>query len=270
MIFVNHCHVFPKSPDLEAQLGTIGTLDKLVETMKKCGIQRAVAFAPFRERGWSPSFGESPNRWLIEELPSYPELVGFACINPKSPGAVRELEEAWRGGLLGVKLHPAIQKFRPNDRRFFRFYEKAQELGLILDFHTGSHGWRLLEYQPLLLDDIAHAFPRLKIVVEHVGGRHFYNQALALLMDKENVYAGVTSCLDENNKAWFLGPRKIEELAHLIGPERMIYGTDFPYNDWRRIRSDINIIKSLNLTQPAKESILGASLEKLLKNTRQK
>jgi len=91
-----------------------------------------------------------------------------------------------------------------------------------------------------------------------------------LLMDKENVYAGVTSCLDENNKAWFLGPRKIEELAHLIGPERMIYGTDFLYNDWRRIRSDINIIKSLNLTQPAKESILGASLEKLLKNAQQK
>ena len=269
MIFVNHCHVFPEAPDLEAQLGIIGTLDKLIDTMKKCGIEKAVAFAPFKEWGWRPTIGENPNRWLIEELPSYPEIVGFACINPRSPGAVRELEEAWRGGLLGVKLHPAIQKFRLNDRSIFGFYEKAQELGMILDFHTGSHGWRLLEYQPLLLDDVAYAFPRLKIVIEHVGGCHFYNQALALLMDKRNVYAGISSCLDESDKRWFLGPRKIEEIASFVGQDKMIYGTDFPYNDWKRIRSDIEIIKGLNLTQSAKESILGASLENLLKNAQQ-
>jgi len=270
MIFVNHCHVFPETPDLEAQLGIIGTLDRLVDTMKRCGVEKAVAFAPFEEWGWRPTIGEDPNRWLAEKLPSYPEIVGFACINPKSPGAVKKLEKAWREGLLGVKLHPAIQKFRLNDRSIFGFYEKAEELGMILDFHTGSHGWRLLEYQPLLLDDVAYAFPRLRIVIEHVGGRLFYTQALALLTDKRNVYAGISSCLDENNKKWFLGPRRIEEIASLVGPDRMIYGTDFPYNDWKRIRSDIETIKDLDLTQSAKKRILGASLENLLETSANK
>jgi len=269
MLFVNHCHVFPESPDLEANLGIIGTLDRLVDTMKKCGIGKAVAFAPFEEWGWRPSIGESPNHWLAEKLQSYPEIVGFACINPKSSEAVKELERARGEGLLGVKLHPAIHKFRLNDTNIFPFYRKAEELGMLLDFHTGSHGWRLLEYQPLLLDDVAFAFPDLRIVIEHVGGRHFYGQALALLMDKKNVYAGISSCLDEGNKSWFLGPAIVEEIASLVGPDRMIYGTDFPYNDWRRTRRDIEIIRSLDLPESAKERILGGSLEGLLKDAQQ-
>jgi len=49
---------------------------------------------------------------------------------------------------------------------------------------------------------------------------------------------------------------------------RIIYGTDFPYNDRKCIRSDIETIKNSNLTQTAKENVLGASLENLLKNIR--
>ncbi len=246
------------------ELGTIGTLDKLVSTMKECGIDKAVAFAPFEE--WTPSSVGDPNDWLANELPSYSEIVGYACINPKSPGAVEKLEKAWRRDLLGAKLHPAIHKFRLNDKEIFGFYRKAEELGMVLDFHTGSHGWRLLEYQPLLLDDVAYAFPELKMVMEHVGGRYFYHQAMALMLDKKNVYAGISSCLDEDaNRAWFLGAKKLEEIAALVGEDRMIYGTDFPYNDSKRILSDIKIIKSLKLMHSAREKILGGNLERLIK-----
>ena len=265
MLFVNHCHVFPESPDLPAQLGVVGTLDRLVDVMKRCGIDRAVAFAPFEEWGWSSAFGGDPNEWLADELPSYPELVGFACINPKSPDAVERLERAWRRGLLGVKLHPPIQRFRPNDRSLFRFYGKAEELGMVLDFHTGIHGWRLTEYQPLLLDDVAYEFPNLKIIMEHVGGALFYNQAVAVMLDKRNVYAGVATVLDENAVSWFLGAEKIEELVKLIGEDRLVYGTDFPYNGWERISKDIEMIKNLDISESAKKKILGENLARILK-----
>jgi len=269
-LFVNHCHVFPKKSDSPGELGIIGTLDKLVDTMKKCRINKAVAFAPFEEQGWTQSIKRDANDWLAEELPSYHEIVGFACINPKSPKSLEKLEKAWRKGLLGVKLHPPIQEFRPNDEKIFEFYLKAQELGMILDFHTGTHGWRLLEYQPLLIDDVAYAFPKLNIVIEHVGGRYFYNQAMALMADKKNVYAGISSCLDEKaNKSWFLGAEKIEEIDALIGGERIIYGTDFPYNDWKRILKDVEIIKNSNLTESTKEKTLGGNLERLIKTVPQ-
>ena len=33
----------------------------------------------------------------------------------------------------------------------------------------------------------------------------------------------------------------------------MIYGTDFPYNDWKLIQKDIERVKNLNLTESAME-----------------
>ncbi|RJS85118.1 amidohydrolase [Candidatus Bathyarchaeota archaeon] len=256
-MFVNHCHVFPR--DVKAH----GSLEALVETMKECGIDKAVAFAPFEEL-MPPSYGD-PNEWLAEELRSYPEIVGFASINPILRDSVERLEKAWSLGLVGVKLHPPIQKFRINDPQAYRFYSKAEDLGVILDFHTGVHGWCLLHYRPLLIDDVAYTFPDLKIIIEHVGGRGMYEEALALLLNKKNVYAGISSCLNrETHKAWYIGGEKVEELVYLIGEERLIYGTDFPYNDAEEIKRDINTIMNLNLPQHVKDDILGGNLEKLL------
>ncbi len=257
-MFANHCHVFPEV------MRTDGTLNKLVNLMKNCGIDRAVAFAPFIEQ--TPEKIGDPNDWLANELKSYPEIVGFACINPISRDAVKQLEEAWNKNLLGVKLHPAIQKFRLNNKKIFDFYKKAQELDMILDFHTGVHGWRLLEYHPLLLDDVAYDFPELKMIVEHVGGRNFYDEAVALMLNNKNVYAGISSCLNkETHKAWYIGAEKVEEITSLIGEDRIIYGTDFPYNDLNHIFNDIKTIKHLNLTLQSKEKMLGDNLKRLLR-----
>ena len=263
MIFVNHCHVFPPSMKSE------GTLDVLVKTMRACSIDRAVAFAPFEERT-PPSIGD-PNEWLIRNLPSYPEIVGFACINPLSRNSVEKLEKAWSQGLLGVKLHPPIQRFRINDSKAYSFYSKAQELGVILDFHTGVHGWRLMEYRPLLLDDVAYAFPDLKIIIEHVGGRGLYDEALALLLNKRNVYAGISSCLnEETHKAWYIGTEGVEELADLIGEDRLIYGTDFPCicscgDQYGPNRRHLNILRDLELEEEVYEVIIYKNAERVLK-----
>ena len=40
-IFANHAHVFPKESKPE------GTVDKLLELMNECEIEKAVCFAPF-------------------------------------------------------------------------------------------------------------------------------------------------------------------------------------------------------------------------------
>jgi len=49
MIFVNHYCVFPETPDLEAQLKIIRTLNRLIEMMKKYRIKKTVSFAPLKE-----------------------------------------------------------------------------------------------------------------------------------------------------------------------------------------------------------------------------
>lgn len=60
------------------------------------------------------------------------------------------------------------------DDKACEVYSAAQENGLFLSFHTGLHWHRIADYQPLLFDEVAWNFPRLKFSMEHVGGYHFF------------------------------------------------------------------------------------------------
>ena len=135
--------------------------------------------------------------------------------------------------------------------------------------HTGVHGWNLESYLPLLIDKVAQAFPKLHIIIEHLGGEAFFNQALAVLQNNSNTYAGITTTLlrilHGKWNPWYQGTERIKIVIRRIGEERVIYGTDFPYNDVMITQKEIEIIKNLELNDRVKNKILGKNLEKLLK-----
>ena len=58
-------------------------------------------------------------------------LIGFATVDPMSPKqAVEELYHAINNlGLRGLKLHPQLQCFRPDDERAFRVMKQQKSLG---------------------------------------------------------------------------------------------------------------------------------------------
>ncbi len=62
-----------------------------------------------------------------------------------------------------------------NDPDLWPFYRKAEELGIVLDIHTGF-SWvppgKSKHSLPILLDDVARDFPDLKIVAFHMGYPH--------------------------------------------------------------------------------------------------
>jgi len=219
-IFVNHCHVFPKGC-FNKDKPKLGTPDDLLSLLKRLGIDRAVVFAPFEYK-----VRMDPNEWLSEALPEGANLIGFATINPVKRNSIRKLEKAIDMGLKGIKIHPPIMKFRINDYRAEAFYSLAEEYRLPLVFHTGVHGWLLRNYVPILLDDVAQAHPDLPIIIEHIGGAEFYQEALAVLRNNENMYAGITSTLQPEDE-WHIPLKDITKLIRVIGAHRIIYGTDY-------------------------------------------
>ena len=74
-IFANHAHVFPKESKPE------GTVDKLLELMDACEIEKAVCFAPFH--GHYEYFGlkGEPNEFLAEAILPHKNLVGFGTVD---------------------------------------------------------------------------------------------------------------------------------------------------------------------------------------------
>ena len=69
-------------------------------------------------------------------------MIAFASIDPMRGAAA--VEEAKRlvasGGIRGLKLHPPLQQFFPNDRAAYPLYEVFADAGLPVLFHTGHSG----------------------------------------------------------------------------------------------------------------------------------
>jgi len=227
--------------------------------MKKLGIDKAVAFALVPQM---PTFDF--NEWLLGKIKEDKSLYGFvAGINPTEKDAVKKLRKYISSGFVGVKLHPPVQGFRIDDPEADNFYSAAEELRLPLLFHTGVHGWYLEKYRPILLDKVAQNHPKLPIIIEHTGGFAFFYEALAVLQNNGNCYAGIAQTRRKDTP-WYIPQEWKNILLKTIGAGRIIYGADFPWNDYEQIKSDIEAIEGLNITSDEKKKILGENIEKLI------
>jgi len=267
-IFANHAHLWPEG----TYQGIKGGLVNLLRIMDKCGISKAVVFAPL-DGELGDSGDRKRNEWLLNEIKEHRDrLVPFANIAVTHPLAHQEARWAAESGFKGIKLHPSASKFNILDERATGFYEEAQKQKLILDFHTGVHcDNRIKDFHPLNFDELSYMFPDLTMIFEHVGGFCFFYDMLAVLQNgkkpggENNLYAGLTSILSRNRqKEWYLGPEKIGELIWQLGVDQLIYGLDFPWNQEEHIMQDFAIFDRMDISAVDKEKIFGGNLRKLL------
>lgn len=267
-MLINHCHVSPKGFGMERENPEIGTLPALQRIMREAGVERAVAFAPFGWEGgrWEEiGGGIGRNEWLCHELKKYPNLFGFATVYPQDHDAPQQLKRAIEMGLVGAKVHPPVMRIRPDAPSIEGFWQMAEELNIPVSIHTGVHGWFLRNYMPILLDDVAQKHPKLPIIIEHVGGIAFFEQALAVLQNNKNCYVGLTQCSGRDPKS-YLPPERIKLLLSTVGAQRIIYGLDYPWNpkNLDALRCDVEWVRSWDVSDEDKERILGGNLETLI------
>jgi predicted TIM-barrel fold metal-dependent hydrolase len=271
-MFLNHCHVFPHGafPDRPE----LGTLPELARFMDECGIETTVAFAPF----WGPRTkecldGEEINAWLYRNLQAYPNIRGAVAVSPADPNACELTAEYVAKGFVGVKTHPPAMGFRIDDPACDEFYALAADLGVFVLFHTGVHGGRLADYQPLLIDNIMHRHPDLKVIIEHMGvsdgiGRGFFDQALAVIFNhgsrwcKGGVYAGLTGLAKPQHR------QLLADTLQEAGSRRCVFGLDWPHMDGHaaaiaRYEAELAVLRSLRLTTEQVDDVLGGTLAEL-------
>ena len=263
MIFVNHAHIFPKN------VKPHGDIDSLMRFMDEVGIDKAVAFAPFVNQTLRGGIEENQNEWLAKQIKGNSRVVGFGTINFEN-NLEDEVERIFQLGFKGIKLHPPYQEFVIDGPEAFRVYAKAEQYGLFLSFHSGMHWHRLKENNVLLFDEVAWNFKNLRFSLEHIGGYHFFKEALAVMCNNsrdeiDHVYAGWTTVRDRYGKtAWALTDEQLETVILQTGEDRSIFGIDFPHCKADDIKWDIERIKRLNISEECKEKILGGTLEKIL------
>ncbi|TMD77285.1 MAG: amidohydrolase, partial [Chloroflexi bacterium] len=144
-----------------------------------------------------------PNEVVAKACREHPKtFVGFGSVDPlKGDIAVGELDHIASLRLKGVKLHPSLQAFQPDDERFWPLYERCEELGLVVLFHTGTsgigagqpggQGIRLDYARPIRLDAVAAAFPSLNVIAAHFG-YPWHLERLAMALHKTNIYIDIS------------------------------------------------------------------------------
>ncbi len=258
-MFANHCHVMPEG-SLDSSDPQAGTVATLLDIMDELDIERAVVFAP------RPKYIEDPhqaNQWLWEQVCNNPRLEGIMHLNTTDSRSLAIAEEFAKKGLRGIKTHPPAYRARIDDEAAYPFYELAAGLQLPIAFHTGFHGWLLDNYRPLLIDRIAQQFPDLQIIVEHMGGWEFFGEALAVVRNNSNCYAGITSTLAAD-WPWYIPGELLRHMISRVGSERVIFGTDYPFRSQDAIRADIEVVRSICNSPEETDNILGASLAALI------
>ena len=167
-------------------------------------VDRAFVFGIARAPGAPQTFGGMlPSKEANDAAASVAALcpdriIGFMSVHPEEPGVVEEMERCVHDlGLRGIKLGANYQNFEPMGPPARRVYEAAIRLGLPIVFHQGTSPFpnAPLRYaHPLVSDDIAIAYPELRMVLAHMG-HPWHTDTLMVIRKHPNVYADVSGLL---------------------------------------------------------------------------
>jgi predicted TIM-barrel fold metal-dependent hydrolase len=210
-------------------------------------------------RGWLG------NDWLSGLSDRFPGvLMGFGSVDPHDVDAVEEMRRCRDLGLKGLKFHPTMQRFRPDDERFYPLWETAETLGLICLFHTGTcgigagtpgaGGTKIRYSHPAFLDALGADFPSLTLVAAHFGWPWFL-ECLAIALHKTNVFIELSGWAPK-----YLPPEVTREIGRRLNGQTL-FGSDYPFISLDRWFSEFD---ALGLGEEARRAILADNAARLL------
>lgn len=159
---------------------------------------------------------------------AYPDkLIGFMTVHPDDPSCLDEIDRCRSDlGLQGVKLGPNYQNFDPLGVNAMRVFARAEELGLPILLHQGTSPNQFADLDfahPRHLDRVAVRFPRLRMVLAHMG-HPWQVDCIAVIRKHPHLYADISA---QFYRPWsyFNAFRLATEWGVL---DKLLFGSDLP------------------------------------------
>jgi predicted TIM-barrel fold metal-dependent hydrolase len=205
------------------------------------------------------------NRWICDVARTRPWMTPFVAADPHvlggESGAAHLREMAESHGARGIKIHPAVQRFRPDDPGMSAIYRECRDLGLAVLSHSGSSRGPFEWAEPAAFAPVLREHPGLTVVLAHLGGGRWHQTA-----ELAAAYPHVVFDLCEVIE-WTGGPDAPtdEQLAALIrevGPDRVVMGSDWP---WYDLAHTVERVRELpRLSDDERDGILGGNATRIL------
>lgn len=224
MIIDAHTHIFGRNLE--------GSAKKLLRSMDNAGIDKSAIFASF-------TTGIN-NESAIQISKKYSDrffAVGYASpfkSNTLVEHVTKLLEE---GKIRALKFYLGYEYYYPNDFALLsKYFKVLQETGFPAIFHTGDtysadKKAKLKFAHPLAIDDVAVAFPKLKIIIAHLGNPWMMDAA-AVVYKNKNVFADISGLVygDFKHQDTSYLSRRLgwEVRCYLETLNKLIFGSDYP------------------------------------------
>ena len=257
-----HIHLSERRDDALlrfAKMNTLRyTLDGLLADMRKNGVERGLLLSPPLRNGLP-----LPNEDIIDICGrSGGKLSPVITAEPTAEAveAAIGLAEKNRKEVKAFKVRLGYVNAPAESPVFDALYDYAQSERLPVLFHTGdtaSDTGELALSHPLALDRLANRREELTIVLCHFGNPWFEDVA-ELIYKHPKVYADISGLTTgggayaDKFAAWLA--RKVSEAIYFAGgPEKVIFGTDYPVTSYP---DALDLVNRLEVDEGDKDMIL--------------
>jgi predicted TIM-barrel fold metal-dependent hydrolase len=203
-----------------------------------------------------PGVARMLNAYMAELCNRYPRVTGMATVFPGEKNTAGILEEGFRSGLSGVKLHAHVQCFEMESDAMQKIYEVCIKNDKPLIMHVGrepkSPAYACDPYEicsASKLERVIKTHPNLKVCVPHLGADEFddYQRMIEVY---DNLWLDTTMTL-----AQYLSESWSPNLS-AFRSDRIMYGSDFPNLPYAWDR-ELRRFSRLDLPEDSLAMILG-------------
>lgn len=225
-----HTHAFPEEiaeramaklqEDCIVKACLDGTLESLIKSMDKSGIEKAVIC----NIATKPEQFSSILKWSKRIRSD--RIIPLLSIHPLDSEIKEHVKIIKEEGFLGIKMHPFYQEFAIDDEKVFKIYEALIEKDLFIIMHCGYDvsfpEWDIAS--PKRIINVINKFPELKFITTHLGAWKQWDEVERLILGK-NIYMEISFSF-----GW-LSDNKIREFLLKHPSDFILFGTDSPWAD---------------------------------------
>jgi predicted TIM-barrel fold metal-dependent hydrolase len=191
---------------------------------------------------------------------------GVGTVSQEAPidalRAMAQVRQCADLGFVGISLQPAFFHVAINEPRLYPVYGRAAELGLAVFVHTGINYGTTHPFgndHPMYLDEVACAFPGIKLVACH-SGWPWTAEMVAVARKHPNVYLEFGGLAPKYIAAEGSGWEVMYRFMNSVLQDQVLYGTDWPAFDMARALEEWRI---MGLKKAVREKLLGDNAARL-------
>jgi predicted TIM-barrel fold metal-dependent hydrolase len=189
------------------------------------------------------------NEFVHSFAQAHPDrIIQIYWLDPRASDFMKKLEndlKEWN--IKGIKLHQACTPFKNDSPEMNQIAEFAGEKQLPLFIHL----WSKKESRKLVV--LANSYPETDFILLHLIGVEIvakYAQNLT------NIYYEISPYS-------YISEKRIKYAVETLGADHIIFGSDTPF-DRDALRSNMERLENMDLSDVQKEQILGENIAKIL------